>query len=376
MTGTRHRTVVAVPYNAMAVPKGGRIARPFVFRTDVPVEIEVVRDPPTAVVSCDELVRETAYLGHAGSLWRPVATGPEKNAPPIAAEEALRRMGRGFGFWDVNSSENPFLHIGTDRLHPGAIVTKGAIEEAALRSVVSTDLAWTIAAAQRIAADLLLTEDGRLLRRSVGPLWGQYTADDLHIIPVDFQLPSGPELFACTRLAEAKEFWTQEHPRKSLRLRGTVQINDPGCIPDHDAHIVARSVLRRECAAWLGDVAPCASPSVAGLAERAVRGYERVHGLGIDILSDRNRRNLPTPPSALPPTPEEIVEAVDAMRLFVAEMPGSIGSEEVRDVCDRWRSVYEDLAGRACRRFEQFERPRLPDPEGVPDFGLAPSPVF
>ena len=115
---------------------------------------------------------------------------------------------------------------------------------------------------------------------------------------------------------------------------------------------------------------------MAALAERATRGYERVHGLGIDILSDRNRRNLPTPPSALPPTLEEIVEAVDAMRLFVAEMPGSIGSEEVRDVCDKWRSVYEDLAGRACRRFEQFERPRLPDPEGVPDFGIALSPAF
>ena len=376
MTGTRHRTVVAVPYNAMAVPKGGRIARPFVFRTDVPVEIEVVRDPPTAVVSCDELVRETAYLGHAGSLWLPVATASHAGAPPIAAEEALRRMGRGLGFGDANSSENPFLHVGPDRLHPDAFVAKGTIEDVALRSVASTDLAWTTAAAQRIAADLLLTEDGRLLRRSVGPLWGQYTADDLHIIPANFQLPSGPELFACTRLAEAKEFWTQEHPRKSMRLRGTVEIHEPGCIPDHDAHIVARSVLRRECAAWLGDVAPCASPSVAALAERATRGYERVHGLGIDILSDRNRRNLPTPPSALPPTPEEIVEAVDAMRLFVAEMPGSIGSEEIRDVCDKWRSVYEDLAGRACRRFEQFERPRLPDPEGVPDFGIALSPAF
>lgn len=376
MTGTRHRTVVAVPYNAMAVPKGGRIARPFVFRADVPIEIEVVRDPPTAVVCRDEFARETAYLGHAGSLWMPVQTGAHRGAPPIAAEEALRRMARGLGFDGVNSSENPFLHVGTDRIHPGAFVAKGTIEEAALRSVASTDLAWTTAAAQRIAADLLLTEDGRLLRRSVGPLWGQYTADDLHIIPVDFQLPSGPELFACTRLAEAREFWTQEHPRKSMRLRGTVEIHDADCIPDHDAHIVARSVLRRECAAWLGDVAPCASPSVAALAERAMRGYERVHGLGIDILSDKNRRNLPTPPSALPPTPEEIVEAVDAMRLFVAEMPGYVGGVEARDICDGWRKVYEDLAGRACRRFEQYERPRLPDPEGVPDLGIAPSPAF
>ena len=374
MNAPRHRTTVAVPYEAIAVPRGARNARSFVFRAEVPIEIEMVRDPQTAVLCRDERARDTAYLGHAASLWLPVAASPHLGGRAVAAEEALRRLTRGLGFCDGGHYDNPFLHVADDRLKPLDFAAIGPIEDAGLRSVVSSGLASAAAAAQRLARDFLLTEDGRLLRRSVGPFWGQYSADDLSIIPFDFKMPSGSDMFACTRMAEAMEFRAQEHPRRNMNRRGMVEILAPGCVPDHDAHVAAKSVLRTECAAWMGDVAPLSSPSVAQLAERAQRGYERVHGRQIADLSHRDRRTLPAPASAVPPTPEQIVEAVDAMRLFVIEMPGSHDDEEILGVCDNWRSVYEDLAGRAIRRFDAFERHRLPDPERAPQIDLAPSP--
>ncbi|GJD90700.1 hypothetical protein BHAOGJBA_4242 [Methylobacterium hispanicum] len=373
MTGPSLRTTVAVPYEANAVPKGARNSRSFVFRASVPIEIEIVRNPATAVLCRDERARETVYLGHDASLWLPVAASPNFGGHAIAAEDALRRLTRGLGFCDGGHYDNPFLHVADGRLKPGDFAAIGPIEDAALRSVESTGLAAAGAAARRLARDFLLTEDGRLLRRSVGPFWGQYTQDDLSIIPFDFKMPSGPDMFACTRVAEAMEFRAREHPRRSMNRRGMVDILEPGCVPDHDAHVAARSVLRTECAAWMADVAPLASASVALLAEQAQRGYERVHGRRIADLSHKDRRTLPAPASAVPPTPEQIVEAVDAMRLFVTEMPGSHEDEEILGVCDNWRSVYEDLAGRAIRRFDAFERHRLPDPEGVPQIDSAPS---
>lgn len=368
-----HLMTVSVPYRATGVPKGGRIARPHVFRASVAVAIEIVRDPATAVLCSDEFGRETAYLGHARSLWRPITEGRHKGGAVVSAELALSRMKDGLGLDRLDDVENPFLHLGDRKILPGFFAGKGAIEDAELRSIEWTDRDATVAAAQRLAGDLLLTEDGRLLRRSPGPFWGQYTSEALHLIPSEFTLPAGPEVFACTRLEEAKEFLASEHPGRWIPQRGRAIVLDPECVPDHDAHIAARSLCRRECASWLELVMPLATHDVAVLAQAAITGYERLHGLGIEVLTSKDGRNLPTPASAIAPTPVQIAEAVDAMRDFVEAMPGPISDEKVEDVCRNWRSVFADLAGRAIRRYDAFERHRLPDPRGVPDIGAVPS---
>lgn len=368
-----HRMIVSVPHQAMGVPKGGRVPRPFVFRTHVPIAIEVARDPAVAVLCRDDQGRETAYFGHGDALWLPITGGLHRGAPPLAAEVALRRLERGLAFDDLNACENPFLHVGAKRILPSFFVTQGTLEEEQLRSVASTDLEEVVPAAHRIAADFLLTQDGRLLRRSPGPFWGQYSDDALHMIPSTFGLPSGPEVFACSRLEEALEFRRAEYPEKSMRIRGTVRIHAPGCVPDNDAWIAARSLCRREFANWFGHVAPLATPEVAAIASQAAAGYERIHGLGIDVLTSKDRRNDPTPPSTVPPMPVQIAEAVDAMRAFVAQMPGPIGDDEVEGVCRQWRGAFEDISGRAIRRYDAFERHRLPDPEGVPEIDPVPS---
>lgn len=368
-----HRMIVSVPYRASGVPKGGRIARPHVFRASVPVAIEIVRDPATAVLCRHEHGRETSYLGHDRSLWRPVTEGLHRGCKTVPAEIALSRIESGLGLDKLDQVENPFLHLGERKILPGFFADKVAVENADMRSVEWTDRDSMAAAAQRIAGDLLLTTDGRLLRRSPGPFWGQYSGDDLHLIPSDFSLPSGPEVFACNRLDEAMEFLAAEGGSRSVALRGRATIHMPECIPDHDAWIAARSLCRRQFASWFAYVAPLATEEVVLLARSAADGYERIHGLGIETMTSKDGANLPTPASATAPSPLHIAEAVDALRDFVASMPGPIGDAEVEGVCSQWRSVFADLAGRAIRRYDAFERHRLPDPQGVPDLDAVPS---
>lgn len=368
-----HRMIVSVPYRASGVPRGGRIARPHVFRASVPVAIEIVRDPATAILCRHEHGRETAYLGHGSALWRPVTEGLHRGSVPVPAEIGLGRLEAGLGLDRMDQVENPFLHLGERKILPGFFADKVAAENADMRSIEWTDHDATAAAAQRIARDLLLTTDGRLLRRSPGPFWGQYTAEDLHLIPSDFSLPTGPEVFACNRLEEAMEFLASEGRSRNVALRGRATIHMPECIPDHDAWIAARSLCRRQFASWFGYVAPLASKDVALLARAAADGYERIHGLAIETLASKDGANLPTPVSATAPSLTQIAETVDALRDFVAAMPGPIGDAEVEDVCRQWRSVFEDLAGRAVRRYDAFERHRLPDPRGVPDLDAVPS---
>jgi hypothetical protein len=371
-----HRIAVAVQYRANVVPKGARLPRVCTFRAFVPVDIEVVADPDLAVVCRSRLDRTSTYHGHAGTLWHAVPSGWHEGSAPLQAEEALRRMSAGLGFDDAGGVANPFLELRPGQVHTAEFRMCRTIEETAIRSFHGDDLAEVSAAARRLAAEMILTTDGRIMRRSPGPFWGCHVAGRLEPMAVSFGLPlAKPDHFACTRLAEAKEFQKGERPG-FVSVQGEIEILAPECVPDRDAEVAARAVCQRGFAPWFAHVGPLASPSVAELAERAAAGFERIHGMPREILAAEASRQWPTPAGSIPPTPAEIADAVESLRLFASEMPGPIDDPEVEAVCANWRSVFRDLAGRALRRYDDYERDRLPDPEGVPELDPAPSPAL
>ncbi len=371
-----HRLAVAVPYRATVVLKGARIPRTETFRAYVPVEFEVVADPDVAVVCRNRFDRSSTYHGHAGTLWHALTCGWQEGSAPMKAEEALRRMSAGLGFDDAGGAANPFLQLRPKPMGPLDFRMARTIEETAIRSFHGDDLAEVSAAARRLAAEMILTRDGRIMRRSPGPFWGCHVAGRLEPMPATFGLPTAkPDHFACNRLAEAKEFQRGERPG-FVSVQGEIEILAPECVPDRDAEVAARAVCQRGFAPWFAHVGPLASPSVAELAQRAAAGFERIHGMPREILAEEASRQWPTPAGAVPPTFAEIVDAVESLRLFASEMPGPIDDPEVEAVCANWRSVFQDLAGRALRRYDDFERDRLPDPEGVPELGPAPSPAL
>lgn len=371
-----HRIAVAVPYRATVVPKGARLPRVETFRALVPVDIEVARDPDEAVVCRSRFDRISTYHGHAGTLWHVVPTGWQNGAAALQAEDALRRMSAGLGFDAAGTVANPFLDLSPNRMHPADFRLVRTIEETAIRSFHGDDLAEVSAAARRLAAELILTRDGRVMRRSPGPHWGCHVAGRLEPMATTFELPMAkPDYFACNRLAEAKDFQRGERPG-FVSVQGEIEILLPECVPDRDAEIAARAVCQRGFAPWFAHVGPLASPSVAELAERAAAGFERIHGMPREILAAETSRQWQTPAGSIPPTPAEISDAVESLRLFASEMPGPIDDPEVEAVCANWRSVFRDLAGRALRRYDDYERDRLPDPEGVPELEPAPSPAL
>lgn len=371
-----HRLAVAVPYRATVVPKGARHPRVETFRAFVPVDIEIVADPDVAVMCRNRFDRTSTYHGHAGTLWHVVPTGWQNGSVPLQAEEALRRMSAGLDFDTTGTVANPFLDLSPKRTHPAEFRMVRTIEETSIRSFHGDNLAEISAAARRLAAEMILTRDGRIMRRSPGPFWGCHVAGRLEPMSVTFGLPlAKPDHFACNRLAEAKEFQRGERPG-FVSVQGEIEILAPECVPDRDAEVAARAVCQRGFAPWFAHVGPLASPSVAELAERAAAGFERIHGMPREILAEEASRQWPTPAGAVPPTSADIVDAVESLRLFASEMPGPIDDPEVEAVCANWRSVFQDLAGRALRRYDDFERDRLPDPEGVPELDPSPSPAL
>ena len=370
----RHRVEVAIPYVASVVPKGGRRPRDVFFRTSTAVEIEVVRPPQVAVI-CGDGHDRIVYRGHAGSLWLPVDLFGRPDVAAFSVEDALRCFADGLPLGRSGDVDNPFLRLCREPMSPLMFRGLGPLEDRLLRSVESDGRTEMVAAACRVAEDFLLTPDGALLRRSHGPFWGTSNLDRVDLWSYVFDLPPGrSDHFAFHRREEAIEF-ARNVGYGEVTVHGDIEIVDSDCNPDRDAQITAQAIFRREVVPWFDVVMPAASPEVRELGERAMKAFERIHGLPLDFMKDMGR-HMPTPAGAIPPTPIEIAQGVEALRAFVDEMPGPGSDPNLVRTCEDWRRVFAGMTGLAIRRYDDHERHRLPDPQGIPDlatpWGAAP----
>lgn len=369
----RHRIPVAIPYVASIVPKGGRRPRDQFFRTSTTVEIEVVQEPPVAVI-CRDGHDETAYRGHAGSLWLPVDLFERRDDAPFDVENAFRCFADGLRLGRSGDIDNPFLRLCREPMSPLAFRGLGQLEERLLRSVESDGRAEMCAAASRVAEDFLLTTDGTLLRRSPGPFWGTGNVDRIDLWSYAFDLPPGrSDHFAFHRREEAIEF-ARNVGHGEVVVHGDIEIVDPDCTPDRDAEATAQAIFRREVVPWFDAVLPTASPQVLELGKRAMKAFERIHGLPLAFMEGVGRF-MPTPAGAVPPTPIEIAHGVEALSAFIDQMPGGGTDLKLDRTCADWRSVFFGMTGLAMRRYDDHERHRLPDPAGVPDLSIPSGPT-
>lgn len=368
-----YRVVVRVPYRAYATPKGARVPRMLLFKQEVPVEIEVVRDPPVAVRCLAWTGTRQDLIGHRGALWLPFGHDAERGPSPGQAEATLQAMADGEYTGNHGCSlANPFALIGLERNPPNLTVhDQGAIESAALRSVDWTDADEMAVAAQRVARDILLTADGRLLRRSPGPTW-QCFENRLYAALGSFQHPiPHSQHFGCLRREESGAWWAQVSGMSRVAAVGEIEVALPGFVEDHDALLAARTVLRADYAAWVGQVAAVASPAVLELAARVDEGYRLVHGLAREAYAIAGDGR--TPVDAVAPSPADCLAAVDDLRLFVADMPGTTEDRIMPTVCRDWRNVFDMGSALALHRFDEMERPRITVAETESDRGLVPS---
>lgn len=368
-----HRMVVRVPYRAYATPKGARVPRMLLFKQEVPVEIEVVHAPPVAVRCLAWTGTGQDLIGHRSALWLPFGHDAERGPCPGQAEATLKAMADGEYTGNHGSSlANPFALIGLEGIPPNLTVQdQGAIERAALRSVDWTDADEMAAAAQRLARDLLLTADGLLLRRSPGPTW-QCFENRLYAALGSFQHPvPHSQHFGCLRREDASAWCAQVSGRSRVAAVGEIEVALPGFVEDHDALLAARTVLRADYAAWVGQVTAVASPAVLELAARVDEGYRLVHGLAREAYAIAGDGHVRTPIGAVAPSPADCLAAVDHLRLFVTDMPGTTEDRIMPTVCRDWRNVFDKESALALHRFDEMERPRIAVAE--PDLGLVPS---
>lgn len=369
----RHRVEVAIPYIASVVPKGGRRPRDQFFQTSTAVEIEVVPEPPVAVI-CRDPGLTIRYRGHAGSLWLPVNLYEQPEDAPFEAEDAFRCFADGLRLGRHGGVDNPFLRVCREPMSPLVFRGLGRLEERLLRSVENDERAEMAAAACRVAEDFLLTTDGALLRRSPGPFWGTGNLDRIDLWSYAFDLPPArSDHFAFHRREEAIEFG-RNVGSGVVAVHGEIEIVDPDCIPDRDAETTAQAIFRREVVPWFDAVMPAASPKVRELGERSMKAFERIHGLPLAFMGDMGR-HVPIPAGVVPPTPLEIAQGVEALRAFIDEMPGGNSDPKLDRTCADWRSVFVGMTGLAVRRYDDHERHRLPDPEGIPDLTTPWGPV-
>lgn len=369
-----HRIVVRVPYRAYATPKGARLPRMLLFKQEVPVGIEVVRDPPVAVRCRSWKGTAQDLFGHRGALWLPFGHDSERAPQQGLSETMLQAMADGeyTGSFEC-STANPFALIGLERIPKNLMAfDQGAIERAALRSVDWTDADEMAAAAQRVARDLLLTHDGRLLRRTPGPTW-QCFENNLYAVPGSFQHPVPlSQHFGCLRREEAGAWYAQVSGRSRVASAGEIEVALPGCVEDNDARLAARTILRSDYAAWVGRVEDVASPAVLELASRVDEGYRLVHGLSRGDYAVAGDAHARTPVDAVAPSPAECLAAVDDLRLFVADMPGTTEDRVMPTVCRDWRNVFDKGSALALHRFDEMERPRIAVAEAAPELDSVP----
>lgn len=364
------RFTVPLVYVADVVPRGARNPREACFRTETAVEIRTVSASELDVaidVSGDHLDPRSwrRYIGFEGSLWLPVELGVGVPMQQDAAIEAVVSGARSLG-----NKPNPFLQIGRG-LRAERFQAARPIEEMPLRRIQETDLDDRLARAARVAADLLLVDGDRLLRRSPGPFWRCGRGVRPFIVHPYFDLGAaaggdvqigGAVYFGIARFEEVLEFAADEWELDASPDR--CEILMPDCVPDQDVLVAARAVANFNAIQWMHMVAGSRPGSVVDVPS-TLEAAGALYGRDPGELS-RGIRFFPTCPGMQAPTPEGIVAAVDGIRDFFAA-PVETEIAAVRAVHEANRKLFEESVGHHLRRFELYERGRARIDEVPPD---------
>lgn len=366
---SRARLTVPLVYVGDVVPRGARNPREACFRTETAVEIRTVSTSDLAV-AVDIVGRESdpgsrrRYIGFEGSLWLPVEVG---FGVPLEQAQAIDAITSGTP--SLGNKPNPFLQIGR-ALRADWFPDARPIEVMTLRQVRETDLDDRLARASRVAADLLLVEGDRILRRSPGPFWRCGHNARPFLVHPEFDLPGrspdlvagGAAYFGISRFEEMREFAAAEWGTSPAPDRCEILMHE--CVPDQDALVAARAVANFNAIQWMHMVAGGQSGAAVDIPS-TFRAAGALYGRNPDELS-RGIRTYPACPGMQPPPPGEIIAAAEGMRDFFAA-PIETDKAAVRAVHEANRKLFEQSAAPHLRRFDLYERGRLLVDDVAPD---------
>ncbi|ACS44074.1 hypothetical protein [Methylorubrum extorquens] len=359
---TSERVRIRVPFRANVTPRGARNARVVVYADEIVADIPVVAasDLPLAVRVREggdpHRLQRVDYFGFDDDLWVPFLVGPTVVTPEAAVAVLLA------GSENLGGSGNPFLSLSAGTVEAQHVAAAGRIEEAALRSVAGDDRARSLGRAARVAADLIFTDDGRVLRRSPG-VFHLFRNDGPALLPCLRRLPDIAVFGAC-RFSDAADYACRHlgYAEPPLPAPG-LKVTHPEFVRDHDPLILARAIVPQNTAVIARVTKPeCdAAGRLAGdLAEAAVA---RLYGLDPEELPQRFYTSPAQPFGTATPSIDEVVEAVATIRSFFRDhVPRRAGSSIVNYTENR-RDIY---------RWDEVELPRLGFETAAPDLsGLA-----
>jgi hypothetical protein len=364
------RITIAVPFRAQATPKGARAAREIVCRAAMPTDIRVA--PAGAMVpavvsqqwNCKPEAART-YYGFDGDLWLKVAT-PSDTDDVLRADQAIADLSNGIGW--LKGMKNPFLRVGERNVSIQKFNDAKPFEDLRLRSFEYDDRERALANAGRLAADILLCEDGFCYRRSVGPYVEVLGDEGMRVVSGEYDLPRNAtyQPFCIARLEEAAEYGAIVADGFTGALDGEVSILDRSFLPDHDARSVALCVCNPSYGPWIADTLEGREVGTLLSADAALGGMARLHGVEVaTLLCDRERTEWPL--GVKPSTPEEIVQSVDAVRSYFENHIEGYGAIFGARMGFSYKERFERGMSRTLARFDMCERGRLlpeaPHPE-------------
>jgi hypothetical protein len=356
------RILAAVPYVGTVVPRGARKPRDVCFRAEAALEVRTAAASDLEIAvrtggEPDGMNRRREYIGYDRALWLPVLDDLGRPMTATAALGAIAAGGPRLG-----AQPNPFGRIGRT-LRVADFEAAAPLEEMPLRRLDTEDRVDVLARAARVAADLLLVDDGRILRRSVGPFWKMAENVAPYVVNPEFSLPTtGGILFGVLREDDAAEFADAEW---GLAVSNDfLEIGDRRFIEDRDALIAARAIANFRTMQGMAQIAkarPSLDPLLSPVLEAAGRLYGRDHA----ELS-RGLLEYPACPGMPELAPSEIVEAAEGMRAFF-ENPLETRNDDVRKAFMLLRKQFETSVGPAVRRWDVHERDRLGVADEAPE---------
>ncbi|GJD90694.1 hypothetical protein BHAOGJBA_4236 [Methylobacterium hispanicum] len=366
---SRERLTIPLVYVGDVVPRGARNPREACFRIETAVEIRTVSASDLAV-AIDVLGQQSEpglrqrYIGFEGSLWLPVEASV---GVPLEQAQAIDSITS--GACNLGNKPNPFLRIGR-ALRAESFPDARPIEEMPIRQVRETDLDDRLARASRVAADLLLVEGNRVLRRSPGPFWRCGPNARPFLVHPGFDLPGrspdlvagGAAYFGISRFEEMREFAAEEWGTSPAPDSCEILMHE--CVPDQDALVAARAVANFNAIQWMHMVAG-SQPGAAADIPSTFRAAGALYGRNSDELS-RGIGTYPACPGMQTPPPGEIIAAAEGMRDFFAA-PIETDKAAVRAVHEANRKLFEQSAAPHLRRFDLYERGRLLVDDIAPD---------
>lgn len=368
----RVRIEIPALYRAGVVPKGARNPRALVFRTQVPVDIEVVRSADLslgarAVLSKDAGVYD--YLVHGSRLFVPVRAGWDPFSPTLRADEALANIAGGRDLHPETQVANPFAYIGPRLIGAAEREGAGRIDDMVLRTVEWTEREAVAAEIQRLAGDFRIDDEGRLLRASPGPHWGSYNVWSMEPNSCLYDPPRGlSSMFHATRKEEARDYLTRHvsgRVRMSHSILGDIEIGDPGALSDRDAVNTAYGLFQPRLFGIVNEAMLSRDEDLVVLAGPVVQAFERMWGASWSIIADpRFRWSVPHGIPA--PEPSRLAAHVDDLRALMAV------ARPRDDMTERGPLDEGAVASfrAALVRWDEYEQPRLVLDDAAPDLSF------